>query len=175
VIWIGRALWPYGPALWHIEPALLARSIFIDPPDDAARLWAIDLALRCGAFAAVIADGSAIKMAHSRRLQLAAASGNAVGLLARPPWEHRELSAAATRWRVQAWRVAEHEESAVAGPRWLATLVRCKGRQVLSDHGRGHLPRRWVLEQDRDQGVVRVLAELVDRPDAAALSARRAV
>src|SRR5689334_5874485 len=49
VVWIGRRCQPYpisliGPAN---DPALLRRSIFVDPPDDASRLWAIELSLRC--------------------------------------------------------------------------------------------------------------------------------
>ena len=59
-------------------------------------LWAIDLA-RCTAVAAVVADGS--RLAATRRLQLAAESGSALVLCARPPEEIDHLSAATTRWR----------------------------------------------------------------------------
>src|SRR5436190_23650101 len=75
IFWIGRRVWPHALALLRgIESgdsgdALLRRSIFVDPPDDAARWWAIDLVLRSPAALAVIADGHALDMRGSRRLQ----------------------------------------------------------------------------------------------------------
>ncbi|MFO0874641.1 MAG: hypothetical protein U0575_11820 [Phycisphaerales bacterium] len=66
-----------------------------------ARLWAIDLALRCTGVALVVADGRGLDMAATRRLQLAAEAGQTVGLLARAPDERATLSAAATRWLVR--------------------------------------------------------------------------
>jgi protein ImuA len=164
VAWIGRALWPHPRALPPGD-RLLARSIFVDPPDDAGRLWSIDLALRCPAFAAVIADGRGLKMAQSRRLQLAAAQGGALALIARPPVERDELSAAATRWQVS------FLPSRGEGPRWQVTLARCK--TPVDDAG-AHLPRSWMLEQDRDEGVVRLHAEVADRSDPAPASSEGA-
>lgn len=81
--------------------ALLESSLFIDPPDDAARLWAIDLSLRSMVGGIVIADGSRLDMPATRRLQLAAEAGRSIALIARPPHELNELSAAATRWIAQ--------------------------------------------------------------------------
>jgi hypothetical protein len=107
VVWIGRlaaANWPNPLALiskQDSDRSLLERSLFVDPPDDAARVWAIDLALRSPAVAAVVADGCGLDMAQSRRLQLAAESGGSIGLLARPLHELRHLSAATTRWLVR--------------------------------------------------------------------------
>ena len=40
-----------------------------------------------------VADASGLDMGSSRRLQLAAESGGVLGLLVRPPWEVKELSA----------------------------------------------------------------------------------
>lgn len=107
------------------DEALLARSIFVDPPDDRARLWAIDLCLRAPSVAVVVADGRGLSMAASRRLQLAAEAGNTLALLARPAAERRTLSAAATRWHVHRTLVAERDASR---PRWMLELLRCKGR-----------------------------------------------
>ncbi|MDG1050028.1 MAG: hypothetical protein P8M11_13915 [Planctomycetota bacterium] len=130
---------------------LLERSIFIAPKDASLRLWSIDTALRCPGITAVIADGSGLGMAGTRRLQLAAASSEALVLLARPPGEDREVSAATTRWRVTR-REAEpacagnapevapggrhhsdpcRDPDPRGGPGWTATLLRAKGAQKL--------------------------------------------
>lgn len=104
VLWIGQRVWPSVHAL--IEPddprrLLLASSVLIDPPDEPARLWAIDLALRSPAAAAVIADARGLDLAATRRLQLAAASSRtAIGLLVRGVRDAGQLSAAGARWRV---------------------------------------------------------------------------
>jgi hypothetical protein len=102
---------------------LLARTLFVDPRGIRERLWAIDSALRSPAVGVVVADVSGFDMAASRRLQLAAGEGGGVGIFARPPREERELSAAATRWRVA--RSAPSRKR--AGPGWTLELLRCKG------------------------------------------------
>lgn len=159
VFWIGRRCWPYPPALAggeEHEQRLLRCSVFVDPPDAGARLWAIDLALRSGAAAAVVADAGGLDMAASRRLQLAAEAGAArggalsLGLLARPPWEVKALSAASTRW------AARLAPSPNAAPRWTVELLRCKGVRP------GHQPRMWLLERSHAQGVVAVSAQVGD-------------
>jgi len=104
---------------------LVEHSIFTSPKDASLRLWAIDTALRCPGITAVVADGSGLGMAATRRLQLAATSSGALVLLARPPGEEREVSAATTRWRIG------RQESAGDGPAWSATLLRAKGAQQL--------------------------------------------
>lgn len=104
------------------ERALFARSLWIDPADAAGRLWAVDAALRCATVTAVVADATGFDMAASRRLSLAAQAGEALALLARPPHEERELSAAATRWRVT-------RTGASLAPRWRLALLRAKPPQ----------------------------------------------
>ncbi len=153
VVWIGRRCWPFFQGLPpDHRGVLLQRSIFIDPPDDMSRLWAIDLAARCPAAAAVVADGSRLDMAATRRLQLAAESGSALVLCARPPEEMNHLSAAMTRWLVCC------APSADKTPRWNVELVRCKGMQPGS---------QWTVEWKSAQGGVVVHAVLADRPDPA--------
>jgi protein ImuA len=149
--WIGRRCWPYPHVL---SSAGLQRSIFVDPPDGASRLWTIDLAARCPGVAAVVADGSGLDMAATRRLQLAAEAGSALVLCARPPNEVDRLSAAATRWRV---RCAPAPGKA---PRWIVELLRCKGVQPDSEVLR-------TVEWKGAQGGVVVHAALVDRSDPA--------
>jgi hypothetical protein len=142
--WVGRGVWPYPQALARghaLVPAggllaaapdpapdgalFLEHAVFVDPPDDGSRLWAIDLALRCPSVAAVVADGDGFAMAATRRLQLAAEAGRALALLARAPWEVATRSAASTRWRVSA-RVAPGSSA----PRVQVELLHAKGRAL---------------------------------------------
>ena len=165
VAWVGRMAWPAGDELVRGMRAPLAglfggtrvrtwpdarlhdRSILVDVPagDDGARLWAIEQAVRCGGVCAVIADGRALPMAATRRLQLAA-SGTMLCTL-RGESRHaddraRTPSAAATRWNVAPgaasgarhvpWLRAVH---ALAGrippePCWRVTLERARGMAV---------------------------------------------
>jgi hypothetical protein len=206
VVWIGRSIRPYPHLLLRgcapverfassrqstatpRDRLLLERSLFIDPPDDGMRLWAIDLALRCGAVCAVVADGRGLGMSQTRRLQLAAEAGGALVLLARPPEEERELSAAMTRWRITP------APSSTDRPRWIIELLRRKGargglnvtttstarpthppavvEEPITDgsvHFRGPGAgaeagmRHWLLEWNHVQGVVAVPADVVDR------------
>ena len=160
VFWIGRRVWPYGHALLASGAALCRASVFVDAPDAQQRFWAVDVALRHrGASLVVIADASGLKLALSRRWQLAAEAGGSLALLARPPWEQRELSAASTRWRV----LAEPGESSC--PRWKTELVRCKGSHTHTTHARS-----WTIERRSDARVVSLSPELGDRPTAAALA-----
>lgn len=146
VLWIGRRAWPYPRALiaGENDRALLDRSLFVDPRDDAERLWAIDLALRSRGVAAVVADAGNLTMPASRRLQLAAASGNTPALLLRPPREARSLSAAQTRWLVR------HAPSPDRNPRWTVELLRCKGVRPATEES----ARTWLVRRDHETGDV---------------------
>jgi hypothetical protein len=126
VVWIGRRCWPC-PLLLDERTDVLAASVFVDPPDASSRLWCVDVAGRCGSRTLVLADGSGLQMAQTRRLQLSAAGGRGVCVLARPPWETGELSAAATRW------IVEHEVSGSSRPRWGVSQVRNKDRPALTE------------------------------------------
>jgi hypothetical protein len=158
ICWVGRRCWPYPPALLgsdgHAGDAsdlrLLRDSIYIDiggsmsaKPD---RLWAIEQAARCPAVRAVIADGSGLTMADSRRLQIAATGSRThpgIALqLVRPPGEVGELSAAKTRWRVRASGAARSEEK-IRTQGWSVELLRCKGMRPNT----GEM-RRWLVHQD---------------------------
>ncbi len=158
-IWVGRRCWAYVPALIGADESkrpFVERSMLIDATTVDERAWAIDLALRCPAIAAVIADGTGLKLAITRRLQLAAASGGAACLLLRPPWELSELSAAKTRWRVRA-ECSENTE-----PRWTVELLRCKGVRPMRREG-----ARWVVRLDDETGNVSLVAAAGERRDSA--------
>lgn len=188
VVWVGRRVWPYGRALvcqgtlladvsgdgqaearWGVDDALLRRSIFVDAPDDATRLWAMDLALRCAAIACVVGEGHGFDVAATRRLQLGARAGRTLGLLARPPTETKCASVASSRWLVghvptsgADERAHEHgarrggESDVAVNPRWIVELVRCKGVRPSVE-----APRQWGVEWCCETGHLSVVADVV--------------
>jgi len=162
VVWVGRRCWPYPPALVSRsgDHRLLERSVFVDPPTRDERLWAIDVALRSSAASVVIADGAGLTMASSRRLQLAAEAGATVGLLARPPNERGELSAAATRWLVSPGPVDPVDPTT---PTWTVELLRRKGLRPIAEDA-----RRWAVRLEDGTRLVSVDADARDRPATAA-------
>jgi hypothetical protein len=104
VIWIGTNCFPYPAVLVRDagrDLRLLQRSLFVRAESAADRVWATDMAIRCGLAGAVIADGAALEMAATRRLQLSARSRATFVFLARPPQDLDRLSAASTRWMVR--------------------------------------------------------------------------
>jgi|GEM_PF-2091791 len=157
VLWIGQRCWTYPHTLdprerreaaaqaGGTQGRLLDRSVFVDARTAAERVWAAELAARSGAASVVIADGTGLRMADSRRLQLAAESCRAIVLLARPDTERGELSAARSRWLV--------EPSAEPGngfdQQWIVTLLRCKGVQPTVGSA-----RRWAVRREHATGIV---------------------
>src|SRR3954454_18958415 len=89
---------PYGPGL---DGAGIApeRLITVTAARDRDVLWAMEEALRCRAVGVVIGEmrSRGIDQVMTRRLALAAAAGDTLGLLLRTT-SHDEPSAAATRW-----------------------------------------------------------------------------
>lgn len=188
VIWIGRRCWPYPPALMRhgtnrVDRRLLERSVFVETEASRAghgeRVWAIELAARCAGVGAVVADGSGLTMAESRRLQLAAVVSERTAtplLVARPPWEERELSAARTRWRVSPLPLID-DPNDENGRRqgWALELLRCKGLRteratedarrwaVRRDHATGHITMEHIDRSADDGGLV---ADMVNGPGA---------
>ena len=159
VAWIGRSVWPSLHALAAAgEGGFADRSLLIDAPDAPTRWWAIDASLRA-AGVVVVADGTGMDLAASRRLQLAAEAGGSLGLVTRPHAEANAISAAWSRWVVQRVRGGQSK------PRWSIRLARRKGVPApsLSD-------RRFVLEL-ADGRVVDVSADVRRGLGAAAATA----
>jgi len=164
-IWIGRACWPSVIGLAHAGD-LLRHSVLVDdaPRGNVVgeRLWAIDLALRSPSVAVVIADGSGLDLAATRRLQLAAergavekggAGGAGLALLARPPAERSSLSAASTRWCVAPSCSGHHRSIGVR-----IELLRRKGLRPTCTTGAAM--SAWSLEQDDATGDLHMVAGL---------------
>src|SRR5206468_7508100 len=102
-------------------------------------LWAMEEALRCHALGAVIGElrARSIDQVATRRLSLAAAAGNTLGLLLRTARDEQP-SAAATRWIIGAAPSScqSRERRGVGPPRLAVQLVRNR---------RGHLGA-WIVE-----------------------------
>ncbi|MCB1864597.1 MAG: translesion DNA synthesis-associated protein ImuA [Chromatiales bacterium] len=103
IAWIAPPALPYAPGL--IAAGLqLSRMLLVWPKTAAARVWALEQALAGGTCAAVLAwpdrDGRMVT-GSLRRLQLAAARGDACGFLFRPAALARGSTPAALRVRLQ--------------------------------------------------------------------------
>lgn len=148
ILWITSEQQPYAPGLaaFGLDHRRLTIAWARRPQD---RLWAFEDALRTPGFAAVIAEVGNADLTETRRLQLAAESGNGLGLLVR---RDAAPSAALTRWRVDT--VLGDGRS----PRWSVTLERCRGGQ----------PASWLVEFDHASLHFRLVAALADRSLAAA-------
>ncbi|MEO0651654.1 MAG: hypothetical protein AAFZ65_13340 [Planctomycetota bacterium] len=135
-LWLDQADGERGCADGERSRRLLERSLFVDPVDLAARVWAADGALRCPSVAAVVLEGKGLRMPAGRRLQLAAEAGGGLAFVARAADEAGEVSAATTRWRVRrAAPGGDGRADGIAGdgtagegarPRWEVELLRAK-------------------------------------------------
>jgi len=149
VLWIatdfarGEAGAPYGPGLALFGIAL-SRLLVLRVSRAADVLWAMEEALRCRAVGVVIGEmrSRGIDQVMTRRLALAAAAGDTLGLLLRTT-PHDEPSAAATRWIIGATPSSSLRSGggdkrchSLGPPRLSARLVRNR---------RGHLGA-WIVE-----------------------------
>jgi protein ImuA len=147
VLWIAEDLSlaengaPYGPGLDEIGVAP-ERLITVAGARERDVLWAMEEALRCRAVGMVIGEmrSRGIDQVATRRLALAAAAGNALGLILRTAPDDGP-SAAATRWIIGAAPFprsgdGDEERHGVGPPRLAARLVRNR---------RGHLGA-WIVE-----------------------------
>jgi protein ImuA len=139
-VWIGRDIWPtpylleqtmqYYASSQDIHEnshgaakTLLPHCLFIDPPNEKLKLWAIELALRSPAVAAVVADCKRMRFSTSRKFALAARKSGALGLLIRDKKALSAPSAAFSRWHI------EPLPSASSSPCFKLQLLKCKGAQ----------------------------------------------
>jgi protein ImuA len=129
----------YGPGLPEIGIAP-ERLLTVTAARGRDVLWAMEEALRCRAVGVVIGElrGRDIDTVATRRLSLAAAAGNTLGLILRAAPDDAP-SAAATRWIIGAASslcARGSERSDVGQPRLAAHLIRNR---------RGHLGA-WIVE-----------------------------
>lgn len=145
VLWIAEDLSlaengaPYGPGLDEAGVAP-ERLVTVAAARSRDVLWAMEEALRCRAVGVTIGELRArdIDQVASRRLSLAAAAGDTLGLILRTAPDDAP-SAAATRWIIGAApSLSEGDERfhGIGPPRFVARLVRNR---------RGHLGA-WIME-----------------------------
>jgi protein ImuA len=112
-----RQFYPPALAAWGVP---LGRLVVVRVADDAGALWAADQALRCPAVGAVWLRRDRLTSRDSRRLQLAAEEGGALGILfrpdrvrGRPTWADVQLAVAPRR--------------SARGRRLWVEVTRCRG------------------------------------------------
>ena len=138
VLWIASGAddllaWPPGLARMGLAPE---RLVLVRAARWADALWAMEEALRCPAVTGALLspgwEASAVQagldLTATRRLQLAAEAGGALGLLLRADGERlrREHSAAVTRWRISPLPTFGGEQDMDAS-RWELELLRTRG------------------------------------------------
>ncbi|MEQ8603618.1 MAG: hypothetical protein RIB45_09875 [Marivibrio sp.] len=134
VMWVhpARSRWAlYGPGLARLGGALAGRLVVVRARSRDEGLWAAEEGLRSGALdgLALEPDGP-IDLTASRRLQLAAEAGGALGLLLTGAQGGAAGAAVAPSAVASRWRI-EPAPADISGPattpRWRATLIRRRG------------------------------------------------
>ncbi|MCK5771582.1 translesion DNA synthesis-associated protein ImuA [Algiphilus sp.] len=115
-------LLPYAPALARAGVAL-SRLLVITPESTGSAHWATEQMLRSGGFSAVLCWPGRLDQQDLRRLQLAAETGDACGLLYRDRRAEGQSSPAALRLLLEG-----------APDRFTVTVHKCRG---------GHGGMRW--------------------------------
>jgi protein ImuA len=136
VVWIGPRDELFAPGLAELGLAP-ERLIVVRARARAARLWALEEALRGPGLAAALAEVDRLTLTESRRLQLAAETKGVSAFLLRSPGAGATPSAAATRWRIEAAPGPAPPGAATSGaggawrafgpPHWRVSLFRCRG------------------------------------------------
>jgi protein ImuA len=163
VLWCLKRGDLYGPGLaaHGLDPVRIVRVIAARDDD---LLWALEEGLRAPGLAAVVGEIGRLPMVAGRRLQLAAERSGIPALLLRR-WhtggeaaaERARPSAAVTRWRIAPLpALPQAGEPGIGRPRWRVELLRCRGAE----------PAQWITEVADESGLVRLPAELADRPAA---------
>ena len=140
----------YGLPCPHGARALAECLVLVTPATQAEALWAMEQALRSGAFSGVIGGIEEATLTQTRRLDFAAREGGSVGMMLRG--SSGGLSAARRRWRVRALESAAHpfDSAAPGAERVAAELVR----------RRDGVPGAWMLEQDDATNRLRLAGRL---------------
>lgn len=163
----------FYPAAVASAGALLDELILVRPASRKDALWAVEQSLRCPGVGAVVYRVDRLKTQEFRRLQLAAESGTAIGLLVRPPEARRQLGWADVRLLVTPCPAtrprAGHTRDATTARRFRRRLdVRCL-------YAKGSLADRTVeLELCDETGAVCLAAGLSDSASTASGAVRTA-
>lgn len=126
IAWVGDRCWLTPSFITSTLPLdtsckILNKSIYLNPPTKAKRLWAAIEILRSHLASILVLDGSGFNFNSTRRLHLATTKATNLCLVMRPPWELNCHSVAQTRWRVSPL------PSEKTNSKWCVELLRCKG------------------------------------------------
>jgi protein ImuA len=89
----------YAPAIQSLG-VCLAETILVRPATQGDELWVLEQSLRCPGVSVVLCQLDRLTTQQFRRLQLAAGSGTAIGMLIRPAVAQRQSSWADVRLQV---------------------------------------------------------------------------
>ena len=168
----GQALWcfrqadPYGPGLhfFGLDPNFL---IAVRAHRAHHVLWVLEEALRAHCLGAVLGEVAAVGLTASRRLQLAARTGNTPCLLLCHN-ANAGSTTAITRWRSLPANTNENNGIGSANflgeSRWRIELVRCRGAP-----GSHH----WIVKWCHETHCLRVVAPLADRSGTSSITVLR--
>lgn len=148
---------PYGHGFKDLE-INPDQFVLVKTSSQTDSLWALEEAIKSGAFAAVIGELSDIDLTSSRRLSLAVQAHEARCLLLMRS-EIPPQSVAYSRWRIEARpsrRDADKTESGWAGHPCLQAL--------LHKHRGGELPRKTLLEWQDAHHRFHMVSSMVDQP-----------
>lgn len=139
IVWIGKRCWPSPFLLNSLDTAetppayrLLQRSLFIDPPNNASILWAIETCLRSRAVHLVIATCPRVSRTTTQRLAYVARTNNTTALLLRAAADITAPTYATSRWSISP------APSAHDAARWELRLLKLTGTS--------HRQLSWVVE-----------------------------
>ena len=155
-LWCFRQFNPYAPGLrlLNFDPNHL---IAVHPHRERHVLWIMEEALRAHCLSAVLGEAANIGLTNSRRLQLAAQTGNTPCLLLCNTPRIRTTTSV-TRWRVSPSNTNENNcvgsTNFLSEPHWKIELVRCRGTSA------GH---RWIVKWCYETHCFSVVASLAHR------------
>ena len=154
-LWCFSQLAPYAPGLrlFGLDPN---RLVAVRARKTRHMLWTLEEALRARCLSAVLGEIATISQTASRRLQLAARTGNTPCLLL---CRNANVSSttATTRWRALPANTNKNDDSDTANflgeTRWRVELVRCRGIPG------GH---HWIVKWCHETLCLRVVPPLAD-------------
>ena len=165
-LWCFRQADPYAPGLrlFGLDPNFL---IAVRAHRAHHVLWVLEEALRARCLGAVLGEVAAVGLTASRRLQLAARTGNTPCLLLCHN-ANAGSTTAITRWRALPANTNENDGIGGANflgePRWRIELVRCRGTPG------GH---HWIVKWCHETHCLRVVAPLADRSGTSSITVLR--
>ncbi len=129
-----RSVFPHALGVFGLAAD---RIFFVDAATARETLWALEEALKCGAFVAVVGELNELSFNESRRLQLAVEQSPVTGFVHRFRPRVQSPVACITRWKISP--LASEAPDGLPGlgfPRWQLNLLKIRSGQ----------PAQWQVE-----------------------------